>query len=149
MNSPAHAGTEWGRLSAIYREAHYNFLPLGQRFCNSLANFTSSSVHCGIPTVFDIFLNGFGDRLIAQARPSRRERFHFHNRAGHQCRAFARYSPTYRNFLRPRSGSITNKPPDPFRVRNDIGLYSAVGYGAMTAVDWQQMFAQFVEPDIH
>ena len=89
MNSPAHAGTEWGRLSAIYREAHYNFLPLGQRFCNSLANFTSSSVHCGIPTVFDIFLNGFGDRLIAQARPSRRERFHFHNRAGHQCRAFA------------------------------------------------------------
>ena len=87
--------------------------------------------------------------FIAQGRPSRRERFHFHSRAGHQCRAFADIHQLIEIFLRPRWGSVTNKSPDLSRVRNNIGLYSAVGYGAMAAVGWPQMFAQFVEPDIH
>jgi hypothetical protein len=87
--------------------------------------------------------------FIAQARPSRRERFHFHSRAGHQCRAFAIFTNLSKFSFAPRWGSVTNKSPDLSRVRNNIGLYSAVGYGAMTAVGWRQMFAQFVEPDSH
>ena len=125
------------------------FLPLGQRLCNSLANFTSSSDHFGIPTVFDIFLDGFGGRLYCprSAKPPRT--VHFHSRAGHQCRAFADIHQLIEFFF--AHGPVASRINHQICSVSGIifRLYSAVGYGAMTAVGWPQMFAQFVEPDIH
>ena len=73
----------------------------------------------------------------------------FHSRAGHQCRAFADIHQLIEFFF--AHGPVASRINHQICSVSGIifRLYSAVGYGAMTAVGWPQMFAQFVEPDIH